>query len=1055
MKKWSKLVLATMLSVGTLLVSGCIENIEPEGIADLRGAKAELLRAQTALQAAQAAKVEADAALVLAQAKVQEAIAKQEEARVAYVEAEALAAQYRAEREKLINEGISTDNQLALIALENQIAAQEAAKADAERQAALAAEEFKIEMLDVLKRLEEAQLSYDQALLDIELARNTLTFEQESYLNSLLQTVKSAKAAVVEKTRNLEDATETLTKALATVDEAEAKNVAVRAQTRTIARYQAELEGLKEAQAEMEALLELDPDLTDWDAEREALEEEIAALDKEMKVLEKEREDKEAETEKAVSQLNESIDLYENTTGYLLDYDNSSDDPEDWGTGLFKKIQNPYAISEYITVPDVQIKNDVLGDFQIIGNSYAYGEEDEVIRIFDNAIMEYKYDDMYFKHYDLYWKEVSEAEIAKKESAEDYLASLERYNDAVAATKTGDYLAYFAKHEYTVDNGYPEDYDFVEEVATYNEALKAFKAGIAEYEAEEVRLTVDQIQEEEIQNAYDSELATLKAERAKGYQDAEAKYAAAEAKYDKAYYVNEAAKEKRDRAIEVAEKTADATEAEMETFEATYVEAAASDEDKAKHALYVKALADIKKARDDYQNPDPEVKTDPESIWAAAQEQWIKDQELYDYAGGYYAAESLYAGIDKSYADKKYDLDNKYAIIWAEFYAKYPNFSTEYRNEWVTRLDDLRSGLQVAVNALNGPVDDMLRPSGSFGDVEYAVNLYAYDGSDYGTLDLDIYYVPEFLTDGDELVEVVAADLVDKDYFVWKDVASQIPGELVQTANTLWYEAEVTVYFKDGTSDNCYLYADDNSEWPYVLPDYDTFVDMFEHKIPAQSEIDYIEFASGQGYLADIYMEKLDLDIDDAEEEAYYAAIPDHIKAIETAKAEFIEYVKTKNAELDALKAEIEKAVPAIIEEYKAYYAEYTAAKDKKTVLDEKLTNLEDIIETFCLKADPSNSAADLEALVEALEQAYEDAVEAVALKEDDIISAEETLQGILDGLVTALTMAQRDYEDAEAELEEAQAELEKASEELEAAIALIYGEEEIPEDPAPETPAA
>ncbi|MBQ8499686.1 MAG: hypothetical protein IJ495_03200 [Bacteroidales bacterium] len=1055
MKKWSKLVLATMLSVGTLLVSGCIENIEPEGIADLRGAKAELLRAQTALQAAQAAKVEADAALVLAQAKVQEAIAKQEEARVAYVEAEALAAQYRAEREKLINEGISTDNQLALIALENQIAAQEAAKADAERQAALAAEEFKIEMLDVLKRLEEAQLSYDQALLDIELARNTLTFEQESYLNSLLQTVKSAKAAVVEKTRNLEDATETLTKALATVDEAEAKNVAVRAQTRTIARYQAELEGLKEAQAEMEALLELDPDLTDWDAERAALEEEIAALDKEMKVLEKEREDKEAETEKAVSQLNESIDLYENTTGYLLDYDNSSDDPEDWGTGLFKKIQNPYAISEYITVPDVQIKNDVLGDFQIIGNSYAYGEEDEVIRIFDNAIMEYKYADMYFKHYDLYWNEASEAEIAKKESAEDYLASLERYNDAVAATKTGDYLAYFAKHEYTVDNGYPEDYDFVEEVATYNEALKAFKAGIAEYEAEEVRLTVDQIQEEEIQNAYDSELATLTAERAKGYQDAEAKYAAAEAKYDKAYYVNEAAKEKRDRAIEVAEKTADATEAEMETFEATYVEAAASDEDKTKHALYVKALADIKKARDDYQNPDPEVKTDPESIWAAAQEQWIKDQELYDYAGGYYAAESLYAGIDKSYADKKYDLDNKYAIIWAEFYAKYPNFSTEYRNEWVTRLDDLRTGLQVAVNALNGPVDDMLRPSGSFGDVEYAVNLYAYDGSDYGTLDLDIYYVPEFLTDGDELVEVVAADLVDKDFFVWKDVASQIPGELVQTANTLWYEAEVTVYFKDGTSDNCYLYADDNSEWPYVLPDYDTFVDMFEYKIPAQSEIDYIEFASGQGYLADIYMEKLDLDIDDAEDEAYYAAIPDHIKAIETAKAEFIEYVKTKNAELDALKAEIEKTVPAVIEEYKAYYAEYTAAKDKKTVLDEKLTNLEDIIETFCLKADPSNSAADLEALVEALEQAYEDAVEAVALKEDDIISAEETLQGILDGLVTALTMAQRDYEDAEAELEEAQAELEKASEELEAAIALIYGEEEIPEDPAPETPAA
>ena len=109
MKKWSKLILATMLSAGILLVSGCIENIEPEGIADLRGAKAELLRAQTALQAAQAAKVEAEAALVLAQAKVQEAIAKQEEAKVAYEEAKALKAQYEAEYQRLVNEAYAQE----------------------------------------------------------------------------------------------------------------------------------------------------------------------------------------------------------------------------------------------------------------------------------------------------------------------------------------------------------------------------------------------------------------------------------------------------------------------------------------------------------------------------------------------------------------------------------------------------------------------------------------------------------------------------------------------------------------------------------------------------------------------------------------------------------------------------------------------------------------------------------------------------------------------------------------------------------------------------------
>ena len=161
MKKWSKLVLATMVSMGTLMISGCIENLEPAGIADLRGAKAELLRAQTALQAAQAAKVEADAALVLAQAKVQEAIAKQEEARVKYFEAEALAEQYRAEL-------LSIQNEEARTMLEALIADQEAAMVAAEQEAALAAEQFKIDMLNALTQLADAQLQYDQALIDID-----------------------------------------------------------------------------------------------------------------------------------------------------------------------------------------------------------------------------------------------------------------------------------------------------------------------------------------------------------------------------------------------------------------------------------------------------------------------------------------------------------------------------------------------------------------------------------------------------------------------------------------------------------------------------------------------------------------------------------------------------------------------------------------------------------------------------------------------------------------------------------------------------------------------
>ena len=47
MKIWSKLFLVA--ATGMMMFSSCLENIEPEGIADLRGAKAELLRAETAL----------------------------------------------------------------------------------------------------------------------------------------------------------------------------------------------------------------------------------------------------------------------------------------------------------------------------------------------------------------------------------------------------------------------------------------------------------------------------------------------------------------------------------------------------------------------------------------------------------------------------------------------------------------------------------------------------------------------------------------------------------------------------------------------------------------------------------------------------------------------------------------------------------------------------------------------------------------------------------------------------------------------------------------------
>lgn len=1034
MKKWSKLVLATMLSVGTLLVSGCIENIEPEGIADLRGAKAELLRAQVALQAAQAAKVEADAALVLAQAKVQEAIAKQEEAKAKYEEALALKAQYEAEAQNISNESARAD-------LEKKIADNEAAIEQAKLDAELYALQLQEDILAAEEAAIKAQLKVDEAMRDLAVAKATLTDAEAAAISTLETAVTTARNTVESKTTALHNATIALAKAMAEIDES-GKSTMVAALEQAVVVAQAELDAALEAEAEAKALLEVDKTIVDWDAKIKEYQAKLDSMDRAYLKYGEEKAALGAEISYALDQIDDKIELYENTTGYKLDFDTSSDNPTEWGTGLFKTIQDPSIITKYIDVPDVQIKNEVLGDFIISGETYTYGEEDVIVAKFDNEIRDYQYEAKYYVHYDTYWKEMAEAAIAKKEADEDYLKKLERYNDAVAATKSGDYLAYFAKHEWTVDKGYAEDYDFVKEVATYNDALKAFNKAIADYEAEEAKLTVDQIKYEEINNAYDNELAVLDAEKAKGYQDAEAKYQAAYAKYEKAMYVHAAAVEKRDRAIEVAEKTAGATEAVMTAFEATYVEAAASDEDKEKHALYVKALENIEKARDAYQDPDPEVKTDPESVWAAAGEQWTKDQKLYDYNGGAFDATSVYADVNKAYADKKFDLDNKYNIIWADFYAKYPNFSTAYRNDWTARLDDLRNELQSAVAALVTPVNDVLRKAGTADDVEYSVNLYAYDGSDDGDLDLDITNAPSFLIDEDVLVEVVAADLVDKDYFVWEDAASWNEGELIGASLDLWYEAEIEVEFKDGSTDTYYIYADDSSEWPYALPDYKTFVEMFNQLVPV-ADVDEINFTAGQGALADIYMEKLQLEFVNAQDDAYYAAIPDHVKAIEAAKAEFVAYVAEKEAEFEAMKAEIEEVTTAFLAAVLPVYEEMLEEQAKYEILDFTYSQLKTILEDYISTFENGASAADLEAFELALQTAYNGAVSARISAEEALAEAEWAVDEAKAGNLNAVEIAQVKFDRATEELAEAMAKLDKATADLQALLAVIFGEEE------------
>lgn len=131
MRKWTYLV-AVLLMAGTStsLLTSCIDNDEPAGITDLRGAKAELLRAKAAVE-------QAEAAIKTAQVKWYEAEAeiKNQEAEQAKLKTSWLEAQYQAQKDSIQAETqkyVEQQNKLYIEAL------QASAEANARYQKALA-----------------------------------------------------------------------------------------------------------------------------------------------------------------------------------------------------------------------------------------------------------------------------------------------------------------------------------------------------------------------------------------------------------------------------------------------------------------------------------------------------------------------------------------------------------------------------------------------------------------------------------------------------------------------------------------------------------------------------------------------------------------------------------------------------------------------------------------------------------------------------------------------------------------------------------------------------
>ena len=994
MKIWSRSVLA--LVAGTMVFSGCLKNIEPEGLADLRGAKAELLRAQTAVEAANAAKVNAEAALTLAKAKVEEAIAKQEEAKAAYQAALARLQELEVEKQTALN----------AIEIEQAMAEAQAAIAEAEANAAKIAAEAEHHLLGVLKNVAEAQVKYEEALKNLALAAATLDDDQIQKLEAMQQAVEDAREEVAELTVEFEHAAIELAYALALVDDEAAAKTVVRYAEIELLKAQATLEGAVEAEAVAKAAVELDlPTIADWKTKGNEYWAEAEKLDAEYWK-------RYGEITDAMSAMNDSIAVdkddnnkpvpvgviavkaanYTDYTGYAFHED----------AGVFAQTRVERTADddrESFKVPYIEIKapvdsegDPIAADFILEGETYYYGDEDVVIKKFEDALKGIAKQDAVF-----YETLISIIGMAKDQIQNEpkYKYDLAKYNDAVAAYQSGDILSYYNKYVFD------KDFDLAVAVKEYNEAVAVLDAAVKNFNDNYDKYDYDFSEEYEAVEAAKVKAYTDAAiKKAKAYQDAEEvnKYTYnRDHVWPSAKNAWENAQNVYDAAVGAAEVAGGDTKENMEAW----VKAnptPTTDEDKAKLSKYNAALDAIKTAAT--------AKTAAEKAYNDAEKAWKAVDEAYKKA---------IAAADKAEVDAQKAAEDKYAKDIDAIDAKYyPNFDATYMTNLLGQVTEAKNVAQKKVNVINSAIEFL----GDFGtrNATYELSIeFSVPGLPIGPVSVAVTDVPVFMVDGTydgtdynyTLKTVEVADFVIKEYFI----------------------SDVIVDLADGLTDNYRDYAG----YPLQLPTFEECCDYLETHNP--TSLLYLEA------MADELVASLEAQI------AALDQLPDFIKAIEAAKAEFEALVKENADKLAADKAEVEAFYARYIPLKEKNDKELAAMKAKTDVMVARFNAIGGIIATYC-------EGADEEYLTEALYAQYEAAAMMLTFAETSVYEAEVNLEKAKNGLVTLAEFAQMNYDAVATDLAIAMAKLEGATAALENAIAVIYGVEPVAPQ-APVTPPA
>ena len=175
-KKFLSVVLFGALMAGSSVTfTGCIDNDEPAGIENLRGAKAELLKAKAAVETAKVAYVNAQTAQANAEARRLEAVALQAELKAKEME---------------------LDNALTEAQNAEKIAAAEAKVAEIQAKLEQNKLNWEKEKLECETKLAYAQKAYEDAMKALELSKEFLSDQELAVLKTVQGKLTAAKNAI-------------------------------------------------------------------------------------------------------------------------------------------------------------------------------------------------------------------------------------------------------------------------------------------------------------------------------------------------------------------------------------------------------------------------------------------------------------------------------------------------------------------------------------------------------------------------------------------------------------------------------------------------------------------------------------------------------------------------------------------------------------------------------------------------------------------------------------------------------------------------------------------